>query len=204
MVDAERQRGELDGAARWLRAPAALMGAWLLAVAAAQLARPTEGVWGGGDFFAGDNGRGGAMLHALAALLAGWPALASTATLTGGTWWLGPGRGLFFGGIGWAFGLISLLFHGAALLAHGPGGLLTYFGSWGFFTFSDPRCDLDAHYGDHFEKQLNEYAMAAGGTVALVNCCLLYSLKGKAAAAVHKPSKAGKAAKAAAQKAKAH
>jgi len=44
-------------------------------------------------------------------------------------------------------------------------------------TFSDPRCDLDAHYGKDFVKRLFGYAGVAAFAVALGNCYRLYSLR---------------------------
>lgn len=61
-----------------------------------------------------------------------------------------------------------------ALQAHGPGGQLAYFGTYfvvldgKLFTFSDPCCDLDAHYGEGFVKRLGNYAMLAAFAVQLL------------------------------------
>jgi len=62
--------------------------------------------------------------------------------------------------------------------AHGPGGLLAYCGSILDGTFSDLRCDLDAHYGECFVRgRLTGYAFLAALAVFLVNCCLLAYLR---------------------------
>lgn len=75
-------------------------------LAAANLVRPTEGKWEDSAFVAGGNGHGGAVGCAVLALVAGWPALASTETLAGSSgWWL------LFGGFGWFLGLGTLLLH---------------------------------------------------------------------------------------------
>ena len=95
---------------------------WLLLRTAAILVRPPEGRWEGGVFVMGGEGRGDAGFVALFALLAGWPVLASTETLTLGP--LDDGTrdpvglylGLLLGWVGWFFGFLTLLQHGAALL----------------------------------------------------------------------------------------
>ena len=189
-----------SGLVWWLRAPAAMMGSWHLLLALFALLRPPQGKFvrakglrgdHAGAFTGGGQGRGYSAWLLLLALCAAWPALVPIAWISGSAgsgWFLALGIFVSVEVLctwgGWSNGTHSLLLHAAALLAHGPGGLLAFVGSTfhdgepvhkvlsvkfyahkyalaaAVWTRDDPRCDLDAHYGEGFMERMKGCSQA--------------------------------------------